>query len=62
MGCHLLFGAGPGTKTQIVDNEMPRFIQLVVLIAVEAVLRLLQLQLERIVAPALKSLKEFLSQ
>lgn len=41
---------------------MPRFIQLIVLIAVESVLRLLQLQLERTFSPALKSLKEFLSQ
>jgi hypothetical protein len=61
-GCDLLFRPGSWTTTRIVDNEMPRLIQLVVLIAVEAVLRLLQLQLERIVTPALKSLKEFLSQ
>lgn len=41
---------------------MPKLIQLIMLIAAEAVMRLLQLQLERIVKPALKSLKEFLSQ
>lgn len=41
---------------------MPRLIQLVALIVAEAVMRLLQLQLERVVRPALKSLKEFLSQ
>lgn len=45
----------------MVDNEMARLIQLVVLIAVESVLRLLQLRLERTFTPALKSLKEFLS-
>lgn len=50
------------TGTHVADNEMPRLIQVVFLVAAEAVMRLLQLQLERMVRPALKSLKEFLSQ
>lgn len=41
---------------------MPKFIQFIILVAVETVMRLFQLQLERIVEPALKSLKEFLCQ
>lgn len=51
-----------GRRQEFVDDEMPRLIQLIVLIVTEAVMRLLQLQLERIIRPALKSLKEFLSQ
>lgn len=44
------------------DDEMPKLIQFIVLVAVEVTMRLLQLQLERVVKPALKSLREFLSQ
>lgn len=40
---------------------MPKLIQFIVLLVAEAVMRLLQLQLERIIKPALKSLTEFLS-